>query len=458
MADSEDERPIDIMLWGATGFTGQMATAYMAGHAAAFVSMTPGDIPKGLRFGLAGRNREKLENVKREMGCAEDVPIYVADAADAAAVDEVVKQARVLCSLAGPFVLYGSNVVSACARFGTHYVDITGEVAWVRDMVEKYEEIAKVTKACIVPMCGFDSIPSDLGTLFAVQELRHAAAAGSGGGDDVVLPADTPVRKVSCLQKMSGGGMSGGSLASGIAMEQQPVVLASGMDVDDPFLLGGEPDDGARDEDEFPTEPAYFGDPLETWGGPFMMAQINSRVVRRSNSLLRYGKQFGYVEYATAPSEEAAQKMAQMSIAGPPPEKRQAMIEQGRLPAPGEGPSREQREGASFCTILQAVADDGKSVVVTVSGGEAGYEETAKMVCEAALTLACDYETCPGHQRFGGGFLTPASAMGNSLIKRLVNAGISFDVRKNDSAPGAVDLLAPTTTESDEPQTPAAKL
>jgi short subunit dehydrogenase-like uncharacterized protein len=409
------EKTIDVLLWGATGFTGKMVTTYFAQNPAAiertFFSMKPGPVPESLVFAIAGRNKEKLEAVKAEAGCKSDVKVFVADAADAEAVDAIVKQARVLVALAGPMVLYGSAIVSACARFNTHYVDITGEVAWVRDMIEKHGETAKATKTSIVPMCGFDSIPSDLGTLFVAKQLG--------------FPSTKQLRRVTCLQTMSGGGMSGGSMASGIEMERNPVILQSGKSADDVFLLGGEPAGGSRPEDEFPSQAKYV-EKLGLWAGPFGMAQINSRVVRRSDSMLEYGAEFSYSEYMEAPSEKFAQRLVKAAN-GPPATKRQQMVDAGRLPKPGQGPEPEQRKDGLFRTMLLGEADDGTTVVCSVSGGEAGYEETAKMVSEAALALALEYDACPA-STIGGGFLTPATAMGDVLIARLDNAGIKFAV------------------------------
>ena len=191
-----DAKTIDVLLWGATGFTGQMVTAYFAqdpeGIARNFFSCKPGAVPSSLVYAIAGRNRKKLERVKAEAGCKSDVEVFVADAHDSLAVDEIVGKARVCIALAGPMIQYGTAVVSACARFGTHYVDITGEVAWVQDMIEKFGDMAEKTGAVIVPMCGFDSIPSDLGTLFVAKQLGY--------------PAKKAVRRVTGLQLMDGGG------------------------------------------------------------------------------------------------------------------------------------------------------------------------------------------------------------------------------------------------------------
>ena len=222
-----------------------MCTAYFAQNPdvipGVFTSMTPGAVPSTVKYALAGRNRAKLEQVKKEMGCKSDVPIFVADADDPAAVDAVVAQTKVVVALAGPFLLYGSNIVSACARLGTHYVDITGETPWVAKMIEEHEAAAKESGAVIVPLCGFDSIPSDIGCLVAVNELRRAEPGAA-------------IRRVNCVQHFPAAGASGGSMANGPALAKNPIVLKSGKDLEDIFLLGGEPAGGPRPEDEFPTD------------------------------------------------------------------------------------------------------------------------------------------------------------------------------------------------------------
>jgi short subunit dehydrogenase-like uncharacterized protein len=410
-------KTFDVVLWGATGFTGQMCTAYLAQNpvvlASVFTSTTAGEVPGTLRYALAGRNRAKLEQVKEAMGCAADVPIFVADADDPAAVDAVVAQAKVVIALAGPFLLYGSNVVSACARFGTHYVDITGETHWVAKMIEDHEAQAVASGAAIVPLCGFDSIPSDIGCLAAIEELRRAEPG-------------VAIRRVSCVQHFPSAGASGGSMANGPALAAHgPLVLKSGRDLDDVFLLGGEPAAGAREEDAFPTGAVEVTPGV--WGSPFMMGSINIRTVRRSHALLGYGEDFCYQEYNTASGEAHAQKQAAASQKPPPPPwKIQEMIDAGRLPKPGEGPGPEARAVSTFATTHYAESATGARAVARVSGGEAGYEETAKMVCEAGLALALEFTACPASA--GGGFLTPASAMGAVLARRLNAAGIAVEV------------------------------
>jgi short subunit dehydrogenase-like uncharacterized protein len=320
-----DTRALDVVLWGATGFTGQMATAYLAGNSAAFSSMAPGAVPASLRYGLAGRDRAKLERVKREMGCDAAVPIFVADADDSAAVDAIVRTTKVVVSLAGPFLLYGSSVVSACARFGTHYCDITGETHWVARMIELHEAEAIESGAVIVPLCGFDSIPSDIGCLTAVNALRRAEPG-------------VAVKSVDCVQHFDSAGASGGSMANGPALaewERQhgPFELDSGKPLDDVFLLGGEPAGGARALDAFPTDAVEIAPGV--WGAPFMMGSINIRTVRRSQHLLDFGPTFCYQEYTVTKNEAHARKLAEAAKReGPPPEKIQVKEGGRNLTAP----------------------------------------------------------------------------------------------------------------------------
>jgi short subunit dehydrogenase-like uncharacterized protein len=254
-------------------------------------------------------------------------------------------------------------------------------------------------------MCGFDSVPSDLGTLRALRRLQEQC------GEEAV--------KVSCFATMRGS-LSGGTLASGIEMEKQPEVFAQ---MNDPFLLGGRPAGGARPEDADATEasPVAGG---QAWAAPFMMASLNTRVVRRTASLLGpaqgYAPCFAYSERHLVGDQATAERLAKPL---PPVSKRESLRDAGRLPKPGEGPSREERSKSWFRFLLVAESTSGKRFVTSVSGGDPGYAETSKMVSEAALALLLDRKDLPAQ---GGGVLTPAAALGAVLEKRLVDAGIAF--------------------------------
>ena len=424
---SRSRREFDLVVWGATGFTGRLATAYLLGDGAQFHSVAlpaGGAAPPGLRWCVAGRNRSKLEALGAPA-------VVVCDADHAADVDALARRARVIVGFAGPFVQYSDALVAACVRHGTHWIDICGEVAWHRSLLDRFGDRARATHALVVNHCGFDSLPSDLGALFAVNALRSRAA-------------DPALRVATVMNYQVGlGGISGGSLATGMAMTSHPVVLSAVVDVDSPFLLGGEPSGGARKEDGPETE-AWFDDALQCWVGPFQMADINLKVVRRSNALLGYGPDLSVREVGVCFTEKQARKAAKQAVTPTPPAIIAKMIEAGRLPKPGEGPPPSLRAVSRFQATVIATAEMvggaeaplPEDVCVTVSGGECGYEETSKMAIEAGLALIYESATCPGIVA-GGGFFTPAAAMGTTLINRLDRAGIRFEVLPGRAAPAA---------------------
>ena len=436
----------DVVLYGATGFTGQLAARYLAGVKQRLLPT--------LRFALAGRSRSKLEALNAGLGaagCRAD-GVLIASADDGASIDAMAGAARVVISTAGPFMLHSDAVVSACVRLGADYVDITGETPWVRSLIDRHDAAARAKGVRIVPMCGFDSMPSDLGAFAAARALAQrpaagTAAAGGGGG------GARRVRRVVNYASMKGQ-LSGGTLATGMLMEERGML----GQIDDPFLLGGgrpcggdgggsdgsAGSDGggggggggggvrAEDEDYAGVE---WDEARGRWVAPFMMANLNTRVVRRSCALfgdgrgeaalqagggVGYGAEFNYQEKALFEHEKHARRAA-----APVPDvpTRRALVEGGVLPAPGQGPDAATRAKSSFSMRFEALAEDGATCALTVSGGDPGYDETAKMVCEAGLCLALQRDALPP----AGGVLTPATAMGSLLVERLQAAGIRFD-------------------------------
>jgi short subunit dehydrogenase-like uncharacterized protein len=403
-------RDYDIILFGASGFTGRLVAEYLLQRYG-----QDGE----LRWAIAGRNREKLAEVASELG-APDLPVLVADGADREALDQLAVSSTVVCSTVGPYALYGSELVAACAQAGTHYCDLTGEVHWMRDMIDQYQQSAAASGARIVHTCGFDSIPSDLGTLF----LQSAMTEQHG----------VPAQKVKFRVKGFSGGMSGGTVASMINMMEQAAkepklrrVLA------DPYALL--PQGAPRGEDGRDQTGAIFDEDLHRWTLPFIMATINTRVVRRSNALLDFawGQDFRYDEAILAKKEQGqmgaklsalAMTAGTASLAVPP----LRALAKKFLPAPGEGPSQEQREKGYFDIYLYGVhpEDREKDLIARVTGDrDPGYGSTSKMLAEAAICLAKDDLSC------GGGFWTPASAMGQALIDRLeANAGLTFTLEE----------------------------
>ena len=398
-------REHDIVLHGATGFVGALVAAYLAGAAHADV-----------RIALSGRSREKLERTRAELpSSAQGWPLVVADAADPTALAALAASTRVVVSTVGPYATYGLPLVEACARAGTHYADLTGEVLFVREAIDRCDALARESGARIVHSCGYDSVPSDLGVL-----LLHEAA---GELADVRLVATAK------------GGLSGGTVASMRAqmdaMRHDPAARRLAAD---PHALS--PDPAAEPA---PVQPPDAGPPGRlqdgTWTAPFIMAGYNTRIVRRSNALtdwsygrgLRYGELMGCgrgVRGAAAAGAVTAGLVGALAgiSAAMTTAPTRALLDRV-LPAPGSGPSAASRAAGWFRSELHAVASGGRRFRAVVAGpGDPGYAATAVMLGESALCLA---EDATGDR---AGSLTPATAMGTALVERLRKAGHSYDV------------------------------
>jgi len=407
MTTQTPPRKFDVVLYGASGFVGRQTVGYFARH--------PQVKALGLNWALAGRSAAKLEAVRKGCG-ASRAAVVVADAQDAAALDDLARSTSVVLSTAGPFALYGSALVEACVRHGTHYVDITGETPWVKGLIDRHHEEAQRTGARIIPFCGFDSIPSDLSALLANQAMwaRHGEKCSS-------VKAAFSIR----------GGFNGGTIASLLNM------LATGHSeaMADPFLLnppGSGPADTHSHAD--PRGPKHDSD-FSAWLGPFFMAPINTRVVRRSAALLGYAADFSYQEYLRLGKGAAAAVAATSLSAG-------AMAGTAALqwspvrsllaklaPAPGEGPSEKAMDGGSFRCQWIGRSAQGHVVRGTISDkGDPGNRATTKMVCESALALALQSEALPGGVGHGG-LLTPASGLGDVLVERLRLAGMKLEIQ-----------------------------
>jgi short subunit dehydrogenase-like uncharacterized protein len=401
----------DIVVWGATGFTGRLVAEYLAA----------GGAPEGVRWAMAGRSRHRLEALRRELAVrspvAADVEILVADSGDRASLDALVAQTRAVIAVVGPFAQYGSELVAACAEAGVDYCDITGEVHWMRWMIDRYHDVARDTGARIVHACGFDALPSDLGCLL-VQE--HALAT-----------TGSPCRSVTYYMRKAKGSWSGGTAATMLAT----VELASqdrgvARLLADPYALN--PTSSPTGADGPDQRSVRYDRDLGCWTGPFVMAAVNTRVVRRTNALLeqRYGADFRYRELtafrgvAGLPRAVAATAGLMGMMAGfilPPG---RALMRRFVLPAPGEGPSRQERDAGFFNAGVLGLLPDGRTIQASVAGqGDPGYKATATMVAQAGLCLALD--DLPRR----GGVLTPAACMGSTLIKRLRQAGMTFSLQ-----------------------------
>jgi len=403
-------REFEVVVWGASGFTGKLTAEYL---------LTQHGASKGLRWAIAGRNREKLEQVKDELAretsvASDSLPILIGDSDDEASLAEIARRCRVVCSTVGPYAKYGSKLVEVCAREGTSYCDLTGEVHWMQQMIEAHQDAAAASGARIVFNCGFDCIPSDIGAFFMQQEMKRLHGVASS--------------HIQFRVKGFSGAASGGTIASMLNMleesEKDPGVRRA---MAEPYSLNPKSHQAGPDSAE-PLAPHYDED-FDEWTAPFVMAGINTKVVRRSNALLgyAYGKGFRYDEAmlmgggpaglakAVGTSAGSALMMGAMSV-GP---LRRAVA--GRLPQPGQGPSKAKREAGYFDLALRATSDDGHVLHGRVLGDrDPGYGSTSRMLAESALCLARDPL---GVQ---GGLWTPASAMGEALLARLPGAGVSF--------------------------------
>jgi short subunit dehydrogenase-like uncharacterized protein len=385
------ETEFDVVVYGATGYTGRLVAEHLL--------KTYGAAGK-VRWAMAGRSAEKLAEVRDLIGAPADLPLVVADAHDRGALEAMAGRTAAVITTAGPYQLYGGDLVAACAAVGCDYVDLTGESNWIAAMIEAHDAAAKASGARIVFSCGFDSIPFDLGVWFVQEAARERLGA--------------PAPRVRGRIRAMRGGFSGGTFASGMATmaaaQRDPGV---GKLLADPFALTPGFAGPAQPDGEHAYEDTVTG----SWVAPFMMAGINTKAVHRTNFLLGHpwGADFQYDEMLMidGPPKEGAAP-AGFSLSGGPP------------PKPGEGPTKAEREAGFYDILFIAQAPDGATVRASVKGDmDPGYGSTSKMLAEAALALAqdVDRETTPG------GCWTSAAAMAQALLRRLPEkAGITFQV------------------------------
>jgi short subunit dehydrogenase-like uncharacterized protein len=410
-------RELDVVVWGASGFTGRLTAEYLLARYG---------VSGGLRWALGGRNAAKLASVRdelaREAGAdAGALPILVGDGDDARFLGELARRTRVVCTTVGPYAKYGSKLVAACAEAGTDYCDLTGEIHWMQRMIAAHQGAAAASGARIVFCCGFDCIPADLGAFFLQREMRarHGVACA----------------RIQFRVAGFRGGASGGTVASMLNMQEEaardPSVMTA---MREPYSLN------PPGEQRGPDGPERLGprwDPdFRQWTAPFMMAGIDTKIVRRSNALLgwAYGREFRYDEamlmgagplgFAKAWSTSAGSAAMMGALSAGP--LRRAIAP--RLPQPGDGPSKEVRERGYFEILLRGEhpSDAAKALRARIHGDrDPGYGSTSKMLGESAVCLAQD--ALPA----AGGCWTPASAMGDALLARLPkNAGVDFTIEE----------------------------
>ena len=382
----------DVVIYGATGFTGRLVAEYLAS-----------EYGKDIAWAMAGRSEDKLKRVRDEIGAPSDTPLIVADASDPASLKTMAERTRAVITTVGPYQLYGEALVKACVETGTDYVDLSGEPAWMHDIIAEYSDKAKQSGARIVHSCGFDSVPFDLGVYFLQQHVKETTGK--------------PLARIKGRVRAMKGTFSGGTAASFAETMKRAAKQPEIIDwLKDPFSL--------CQDFEGPKQPhgakVIFEEDLNAWSAPFVMATINTKNVHRSNALMghAYGEDFVYDEmFMTGPGEKGEQFAHAIA---------NDRSMQDNPPKPGEGPSKEERETGFYDVMFTGETSDGQRFTASVKGDkDPGYGSTSKMIAECALALVKDVS----REQTPGGVYTTAPAMGDALIKRLSeHAGLTFAI------------------------------
>lgn len=410
------DKTFDIIVFGATGFTGRLVAEYLHNSYG---------VGRGVAWAMAGRNLEKLTQVRDSLGIDPALALLVADATDAKALAQLVAQTRVVISTVGPYQKHGQPLVDACAQEGTDYVDLCGEPGWMAQMIPRLQGPAAASGARIVFSCGFDSIPFDLGVVYLQQEALQRLGA--------------PLVRVHGRVKVMKGGFSGGTAASLIAtLENAGRDPTLARTLADPFALTP----GFRGPKQPDDSTAAFDDLAQSWSGPFVMAPINTKNVHRTHALRGHpwGADFVYSERLLTGSGEGGEKRAKalarntrlqnaLLAFGPT----RALIRRFALPQPGQGPTKEQREKGRYEVLFIGQTADGRTLRASVKGDrDPGYGSTCKLISETALCLARE----TSHTTTPGGVWTPGAAMGLTLVRRLqAHAGLSFQIVEEPMKP-----------------------
>jgi len=401
------EREFDVIVYGATGFTGRLVAEHM---------LATYGVGRDVRWAIAGRSKDKLEALRGGIGAPSDLPLILADASKPASLDAMAARTKAIVTTVGPYQLHGEPLVAACAKAGTDYVDLCGEPAWMAAMIAKYNDAAKASGARIVFSCGFDSIPFDLGVTFLQDEAKQRLGA--------------PLRRVRGRVRAMKGGFSGGTIASLLAtlesVKREPSIAKT---LADPFALTP----GFAGPVQPSGETVERDETAGQWVTPFIMAMINTKNVHRSNFLLNHawGDDFVYDEMMLTGDGPEGEKRArtakkqgdrQNAMMGFGPAR--AILRRFFLPKPGEGPTKEERETGFYEVGFQGETADGRTLRAAVKGNkDPGYGSTSKMIAESALCLARDVD----RSETAGGVWTPGAALGRKLITRLeANAGMRF--------------------------------
>ncbi|MGP5536489.1 saccharopine dehydrogenase family protein [Psychrobacter glacincola] len=411
---SDGKRPYAVVLYGATSFVGQITAHYLT----EFLSNTKDKEGSDVTWAIAGRDEAKLNELQSKLGSTVD--IILANSDDADSLDEMTKQTQVIISTVGPYLKYGEPLIKSCTTHGTDYVDLTGEAIFIKDMMDKYQDAAKQSGARIVNSCGFDSIPSDLGVYFTQTQAEKKF----GRACDVIH----------MRVKAAKGGLSGGTIASmATIFEEVGKDKSRRKQVANPYLLNDDKD-APNVRQANVSKPEYDSE-HKRWLAPFVMASINTRIVHRTNQLLgyEYGRDFKYDEAMWMQDGVKGQLSSYAMSAGLFGFATAMMVKPSRellakhvLPKSGSGPSAEEQANGYFDIRLFGETANKDTINTKVTGDkDPGYGSTSRMLAQAALCLAQDISK----EEIGGGFWTPASAMGNHLLARLEeHAGLSFEV------------------------------
>jgi short subunit dehydrogenase-like uncharacterized protein len=408
------EKLYDIIIFGATGFTGKLVAEYILEQYGLKNN-------KLFNWAIAGRDIKKLENLKSDLlkinSDAVELDLLVADSFDEKTINKITESARLIISTVGPYIKYGKKLVSSCAKNGTHYCDLTGEVPFIRESIDINDKIAKKNNCKIIHSCGFDSIPSDLGVLLMQKEA--------------LKKYKMPCREIKYYVRGTKGGFSGGTIASMIAISEH---IKSNPSLSS--LLGNP---YALNSASFNGPPASslrsnkWDNEAKLWLAPFVMAGINTRIVRWSNELagFEYGKEFLYSEVTSFPRGvkgyiKSLSMLISLALTKILMSFRPTFLFLRKyiLPAPGQGPTKYERENGFFKILLIGKSGVNKISCNVIGDSDPGYSGTAKMITESALSIILDQKDLP--QKFG--VLTPAAGIGLTLIKRLESKGIVFKV------------------------------
>ena len=389
-------REYDLIIYGASGFTGRLAVEYLDENYS------------DLNWAIAGRNEDKLVNISKNSKCKPDY--FIADSEDNENLLRIASKTRVIASLAGPFNKYSNNLVTQCVEAGTHYLDITGENIWVRDLIDKHHEAAEKKQIKIIPSCGYDSIPSDMGCFYLQRSLNQE------------------------LQRIDGyhrgnGGVSGGTIESAFSMRNYKSKYSMGH----PFLLNSKEyiktQNISENKDNFKIK---YIDDIKLWSAPFVMAIANTRVVRRSSEIhdknqASYGSEFKYQEYMMLKKYSSAFLVtAGLAVFGLMIISPISGLFRKLFTKAGKGPDKKTRENGWFESIFIGKNKNNEKYKLRMfCKGDPGYKSTAKLICESALCLALNSENLPNTN--AGGVLTTSTGLGSTLIDRLKNADVLFE-------------------------------